>query len=44
MGLLIVSYGLQYLDKTSLAYSAILGLSEDLVRIFHIAGSFSFGH
>ncbi|RBR06745.1 hypothetical protein FVER53590_12597 [Fusarium verticillioides] len=30
MPLLIVSYGLQYLDKTSLAYSAILGLREDL--------------
>ncbi|KAL6355617.1 hypothetical protein LRP88_11220 [Fusarium phalaenopsidis] len=32
MPLLIVSYGLQYLDKTSLAYSAILGLREELVR------------
>ncbi|GKU07219.1 dal5-allantoate and ureidosuccinate permease [Fusarium langsethiae] len=30
MPLLIISYGLQYLDKTSLAYSAILGLREDL--------------
>ncbi|KAH8429218.1 uncharacterized protein LDX57_006885 [Aspergillus melleus] len=30
MPLLIVSYGLQYLDKTSLAYSAILGIREDL--------------
>ncbi|KAF7586079.1 hypothetical protein BBP40_009610 [Aspergillus hancockii] len=30
MPLLIVSYGLQYLDKTSLSYSAILGLKEDL--------------
>ncbi|KAJ5085197.1 major facilitator superfamily domain-containing protein [Penicillium argentinense] len=30
MPLLIVSYGLQYLDKTSLAYSAILGLRKDL--------------
>ncbi|KAL4932257.1 major facilitator superfamily domain-containing protein [Aspergillus undulatus] len=30
MPLLIVSYGLQYLDKTSLSYSAILGLREDL--------------
>ncbi|CAH0025176.1 unnamed protein product [Clonostachys rhizophaga] len=34
MPLLIVSYGLQYLDKTSLAYSAILGLREDL----HLVG------
>ncbi|CBF81557.1 uncharacterized protein ANIA_10720 [Aspergillus nidulans FGSC A4] len=30
MPLLIISYGLQYLDKTSLSYSAILGLREDL--------------
>ncbi|KOS47689.1 hypothetical protein ACN38_g1366 [Penicillium nordicum] len=30
MPILITSYGLQYLDKTSLAYSAILGLREDL--------------
>ncbi|KAE8155304.1 major facilitator superfamily domain-containing protein [Aspergillus avenaceus] len=30
MPLLIVSYGLQYLDKTSLSYSAILGLKQDL--------------
>ncbi|KAF5659126.1 allantoate ureidosuccinate permease [Fusarium heterosporum] len=30
MPLLIISYGLQYLDKTSLAYGAILGLREDL--------------
>ncbi|KAF7555492.1 hypothetical protein G7Z17_g2110 [Cylindrodendrum hubeiense] len=34
MPILIVSYGLQYLDKTSLAYSAILGLQEDL----HLVG------
>ncbi|KAL4808353.1 major facilitator superfamily domain-containing protein [Aspergillus unguis] len=30
MPLLIISYGLQYLDKTSLSYSAILGLRTDL--------------
>ncbi|KAL4788143.1 major facilitator superfamily domain-containing protein [Aspergillus varians] len=30
MPLLIISYGLQYLDKTSLSYSAILGLRQDL--------------
>ncbi|OJJ02776.1 hypothetical protein ASPVEDRAFT_131759 [Aspergillus versicolor CBS 583.65] len=30
MPLLIISYGLQYLDKTSLSYSAVLGLREDL--------------
>ncbi|KAL2840759.1 major facilitator superfamily domain-containing protein [Aspergillus pseudodeflectus] len=30
MPLLIVSYGLQYLDKTSLSYSAILGIRQDL--------------
>ncbi|KAL2866586.1 major facilitator superfamily domain-containing protein [Aspergillus lucknowensis] len=30
MPLLIVSYGLQYLDKTSLSYSAILGIVQDL--------------
>ncbi|KAL3479094.1 major facilitator superfamily domain-containing protein [Aspergillus californicus] len=30
MPLLIISYGLQYLDKTSLSYSAILGIREDL--------------
>ncbi|KAJ5979558.1 hypothetical protein N7481_006856 [Penicillium waksmanii] len=30
MPILITTYGLQYLDKTSLAYSAILGLREDL--------------
>ncbi|KAB8257359.1 major facilitator superfamily domain-containing protein [Aspergillus pseudonomiae] len=30
MPLLIISYGLQFLDKTSLSYSAILGLKEDL--------------
>ncbi|KAI0149369.1 major facilitator superfamily domain-containing protein [Pestalotiopsis sp. NC0098] len=30
MPILIVSYGLQYLDKTSLSYSAILGIQEDL--------------
>ncbi|PLN86690.1 permease of the major facilitator superfamily [Aspergillus taichungensis] len=30
MPLLIVSYGLQYLDKTSLSYSAILNIQQDL--------------
>ncbi|KAJ6099660.1 hypothetical protein N7467_001195 [Penicillium canescens] len=30
MPILITAYGLQYLDKTSLAYSAILGVREDL--------------
>ncbi|CAG8216443.1 unnamed protein product [Penicillium salamii] len=30
MPILITSYALQFLDKTSLAYSAILGLQEDL--------------
>ncbi|KAK6216123.1 hypothetical protein LQW54_003899 [Pestalotiopsis sp. IQ-011] len=30
MPILIVSYGLHYLDKTSLSYSAILGIQEDL--------------
>ncbi|PYI27669.1 MFS general substrate transporter [Aspergillus indologenus CBS 114.80] len=34
MPLLITSYGLQYLDKTSLSYSAILGLKSDL----HLVG------
>ncbi|KAH8895497.1 MFS general substrate transporter [Thozetella sp. PMI_491] len=30
MPILIVSYGLQYLDKTSLSYSAIMGIQKDL--------------
>ncbi|KAI9924181.1 hypothetical protein MW887_007131 [Aspergillus wentii] len=30
MPLLIISYGAQYLDKTSLSYSAVLGIKDDL--------------
>jgi hypothetical protein len=33
MPLLIVSYGLQYLDKLALSYGAIMGLRTDLVRV-----------
>jgi hypothetical protein len=33
MPLLIVSYGLQYLDKLALSYGAIMGLRTDLVGI-----------
>ena len=33
MPLLTISYAFQYLDKTSLSYSAVLGIKEDLVSL-----------
>lgn len=33
MPLLIISYAAQYLDKTGLSYSAVLGIKEDLVSL-----------
>lgn len=34
MPVVFFSFGLQLLDKTSLAFSAVLGMNEDLVRVF----------
>lgn len=36
MPLLLVSYALQFFDKTTLGYAAILGIQEDTVRTSHI--------
>ena len=33
MPLLLVSYALQFFDKTTLGYTAILGIQEDTVSI-----------
>jgi MFS transporter, ACS family, allantoate permease len=33
MPLMFITYGLQYLDKISLGYTAVLGLTEDTVSL-----------
>jgi hypothetical protein len=34
MPLMFISYGLQYLDRLTFSYGAIMGIRQDLVRVF----------
>jgi hypothetical protein len=42
--LMFVTYGLQYLDKITLGYAAVLGLREDTVRRNRFSLPPSFSH